>query len=507
MRLLPILISSSLLSIPLLSQAETHGKPVHHEATSPAADYGQFVDEDSASHPEGKSSTGHGKAVASTDSVARAKVSPKPALPAPDKKRVAVTKPAPDHAQPGSHAQAPAKSPPGKEGHNQAVPSTQEALKPEVHDKSAHQEMHEDAHKDAGPKEKPATNPGHAEKAEAKSEQNGEKAEHPKDAHAEGAAQGTAHGKPEHGVQAAKEIAPPKYGHGEEHAKEDSHGKEAHADAAPKEKAQGKQEHGSEGDSHETTPHTTAKPDTAFMRASDWDRGNAEILSYGVKWNGKDGESDAQGKLVTERMYLHADGSADRKAAGKGDAEILNSVLACSGKDGSVPFSVQTTVKLSRRESLRLLAQDQSLQAWPGVTHRSLDCRTMPPRLRVLSSGGEAKRDTALSRWPVYTEEMLFTYMRAVPQRAGYHEEIWLQDWGGEGRLDPQPRFAEINVHSRNSEIRDVDAWYITVDREDGRRSEFWVSSSGLHPVVRATLADHSVWTLQGLAREKYWSW
>jgi hypothetical protein len=261
------------------------------------------------------------------------------------------------------------------------------------------------------------------------------------------------------------------------------------------------------GAAEEAIPHAWPKPDTAFMKASDWDRGNAEILTYAVKWNGKDGESDAQGKLVTEKMYLHADGSADRKAAGGGDAEILNAVLACSGKDGSVPFSRQTAVKLARRESLRLLAQDQSLQTWPGVTHRSLDCRVTPPRLRVLSSGGEASRDMPLVRWPVYTEEMLFTYMRAVPQRAGYHEEVWLQDWGGEGRLDPQPRFAEINVHSRTSEIRDVDAWYVTVDREDGRRSEFWVSASGLHPVVRAVLADRSVWTLQGLAREKYWSW
>ncbi len=189
------------------------------------------------------------------------------------------------------------------------------------------------------------------------------------------------------------------------------------------------------------------------------------------------------------------------------DKEILNTVLSVSGDDGGQPFAVQTVVKMPRRDQLRLLRQDQSLQSWPGATHRFLDCGVSPPRLRVVSSGGETVRDTLIDRWPVYTEEMLFTYLRSVPQRAGYREEVWFQDWGAEGRFAIRPQFATISVRSKTRTVRDMETWYITVDREDGRRTEFWVSAAGLHPVVLAVLADRSTWTLQEITRKKYWSW
>jgi hypothetical protein len=249
------------------------------------------------------------------------------------------------------------------------------------------------------------------------------------------------------------------------------------------------------------------KPDTAFARALDWEKGTAEILDYAVKRSGLAGETRCRGKLVTERMFLHPDGSASRKAAGKDEMDVLNAALSLAGDDGGVPFSAVTIAKLPRREAFRLLRQDQTLQSWPGTAYRSLDCRVTPPHLRLSSSGGEAARDTVLARWPVYTEEMLFTYLRAVPQRIGYREEVWLQDWGAEGRLAVRPQYAAITVRAKAPGIRDMDTWYVTVDRDDGRRSEFWVSATGLHPVVVAILADRTEWTLQGISRKKYWAW
>jgi hypothetical protein len=88
---------------------------------------------------------------------------------------------------------------------------------------------------------------------------------------------------------------------------------------------------------------------------------------------------------------------------------------------------------------------------------------------------------------------MLFTYLRAIPQRIGYREEVWLQDWGPIGRLIAKPQFATISVRQK-TRIRDLETYYVTVDRDDGRRSEFWVSSQGLRPVALATLADRSQW-------------
>lgn len=262
--------------------------------------------------------------------------------------------------------------------------------------------------------------------------------------------------------------------------------------------------HDGHGDVNE--PAMAPKPDTSFARAADWDKGTAEILAYAVKRRGLAGETQSQGRLITERMFLSPNGMAYRKSSGKQDVEILNTVLAFSGEEGGIPFASETVVKVPRREPMRLLKQDQSLQSWPGTTHRSLDCRPVPPLLRVQSSGGETARDTVIPRWPLYTEEMLFTYLRAVPQRAGYREEVWFQDWGGEGKLAVRPQFATVSVRSKTSSIRDMDTWYITVDREDGRRSEFWVSAAGLHPVVMAILADRTTWTLQEISRRKYWS-
>lgn len=369
--------------------------------------------------------------------------------------------------KPSSVKRAPAKAhghdadPPGK---NAAKPKAEPhgESKEVPHAKPA-QEEHAKAHE-----EKPAA---HAEASDAKHES--------KD-HAAG------HAEKAEGNSAAAE------GHGAAHAAPAEHEHGAEAREAP--------ESGEE-------PSLAPRPDTAFARAMDWEKGQAEILEYAVKRTGIAGESKCRGRLVTERMFLRPDGTVSRKGGGKEETEILNADLSIAGEAGGIPFSIQTVSQLPRRGAFALLRQEQSLQRWPGTGYRSLDCRVKPPRLRVSSTGGESPRDTVLERWPVYTEEMLFTYLRALPFRAGYREEVWLQDWGAEGRIALKPRYASISVRSRAPGIRDTDTWYVTVDRDDGRRSEFWIASSGMHQVVVANLADGSEWILQGITRKAYWSW
>ncbi len=330
--------------------------------------------------------------------------------------------------------------------------------------------------------------------------------------------------KPEHG-EAAKtvheEAATPPHGeaakleHGHAETRESAHGEEAHHSGhadAPEEKEPAHEAH-EVHESHEShgghesseAPALTPHPDTAFARAVDWEKGTAEILEYNVKRTGIAGENRSKGKVITERLYLKPDGQAVRKRTGNEDVDILNTTLYLAGEQESVPFAVETVTKLPRKGAFALLRQDQTLQGWPGTSYRALDCRSEPPRLRIVSSGGETSRDSVLVRWPVYTEEMLFTYLRALPQRAGYREEVWFQDWGGEGRIALKPQFATISVRSKAPKIRDLDSWYITVDRDDGHRSEFWVSATGLHPIVVALLADGTEWSLQSISRKKYW--
>jgi hypothetical protein len=311
-----------------------------------------------------------------------------------------------------------------------------------------------------------------------------------------------------HGEEAGEKEAGAKGATAKEADAKDSHPEDAHAkDSHANSVAPGKEtsDGGPERESGDV-PSLRPRPDTAFARAADWERGEAEILEYSVTRSGRDGDGRYRGRLVTERLFLRTDGTTARSGS-KGDTEILNASLTVSGEAGGIPSSSETVSQFPRAGLFALLRQEQSLQGWPGVTHRSLDCRPTPPRLRIASSGGEAPRDTALARWPVYTQEMLFTYLRAIPLRAGYREETWLQDWGEEGRMPAKPRYAAIAVREHAPGIRDMDTWYVTVDREDGRRSEFWVGASGLHPIVVARLADGSEWALQGIARRKYRSW
>jgi hypothetical protein len=257
-------------------------------------------------------------------------------------------------------------------------------------------------------------------------------------------------------------------------------------------------------------PSLASRPDTTFARASEWESADPEILEYAVKRIGAEGDNPGRGRLLTERMFLRPDGTtarASEDAVGKREAtDILNATLLEEG-GSEVPFSIETVCQFTRTGNFRLLRQEQSLQGWPGTTHRSLDCRNQPPRLRVSSSGGEASLDTLLGRWPVYTEAMLFTYLRAIPQRAGYREEVWLQDWGREGSFRPVPRYAQITVHSVETKVRDVDTWYVTVERDDGRQMQFWIGASGLHAVVVAELSDGTEWILKGISRKKYRLW
>jgi hypothetical protein len=254
--------------------------------------------------------------------------------------------------------------------------------------------------------------------------------------------------------------------------------------------------------SAEAEPH----PDSAFARAPEWESGQSEVLAYAVKRVGPDGEARWSGRMTTERLFLRPDGTVAPGPGVRGETDILNAALYLEG-DAGAPFSEETVSQFTRAGTFRLVRLEQSLQGWPGTTHRSLDCRPVPPRLRIASSGGEAPRDTTLARWPVYTEEMLFAYLRAIPLRAGYREEMWLQDWGRTGGLQIEARYALIAVRGKEPGVRDMDTWHVTVDRDDDRHSEFWVAASGLHPIVVAHLSDGTEWTLQGISRKKYRTW
>lgn len=266
----------------------------------------------------------------------------------------------------------------------------------------------------------------------------------------------------------------------------------------------------------ETTKKHVQETDSTFALAAIWDSAVAEVLVYSVRSGAVSGNPAGEvreggpgdriggsGYLITERRFFPPDGAAEIKPAGRDGIEILNAVMTSSWMESGMPYSRNVAAKLPRRGPFLLLRQDESLQSPAGASHRSLDCRVTPPRLRILAGGMEAAADSTLEHWPLYTEEMLFTYVRALPKRAGYRQEIWLLDGGLRGKVPPRIRFATLSVRGKMAGIREVDTWHVTLDREGGGRSEFWMSQSGLHPVVLAILTDGSEWALREISRKK----
>ncbi len=243
------------------------------------------------------------------------------------------------------------------------------------------------------------------------------------------------------------------------------------------------------------------RPDSSFASSPLWDNGQTEILVYSVELPGEM-EGAGFGRLTTK---LGVSGKADAHSSKPGvtsGVENISAALTCTWpKDGGE--RIRTTIdQLPRRGALRLLRQDQSISAFPTLIHRTLDCREFPPKVKVLADDDEDELDTALAEWPIYTEEMLFTYLRALPQHAGYREDAWIVPGGEPGRFLPKAKFASIEMRA-SAMVRDVETWYVTVDVEDAGRLEFWVSANGLHPVVMAILSDRSTWILQEMERRK----
>jgi hypothetical protein len=252
----------------------------------------------------------------------------------------------------------------------------------------------------------------------------------------------------------------------------------------------------------------TKSPGTDFAQALDWDDGKAEILEYSVKKNVAGKEMTFPARWITEKLYYpDTGGSAVRKPKDKAARPILNSTLSYSLELDGAPRSIMAIVKLPRAGVLRLARQDVSLQIWPYAVQRVLECGKAKPRWHEISSGEEAARDTVIGKWPLFSEEMLFTYVRALPLHTGHREDIWLLESQLEERASSQARSARLSVREKGNRIREMETWHITVDREDGKKLEFWVGAAGLHPVVLAMLPDKSVWTLQKISRKQYWPW
>jgi hypothetical protein len=245
-------------------------------------------------------------------------------------------------------------------------------------------------------------------------------------------------------------------------------------------------------------------PDSGFFKARDWDDGQAEILTYSIKRIAPGGEQRIEARIATEKLFYRQNGQVARVRSAVSDTEILSLSMMQIWKQGGDPRTSETVLQMPRQAPFNLLRQDQSFQSWPFISFRTLDCRLVPPKLRMHASGIDTNLELDLKQWPIFTEEMLFLYLRALPQSTGYSEEVWLLDGGGEGRFSSKSRIAKIMVRSKTTSVRDMETWYMTVDREGGVRSEFWLSAKGLHPVVMAILADQSVWTLGDISRRKF---
>ncbi len=240
-----------------------------------------------------------------------------------------------------------------------------------------------------------------------------------------------------------------------------------------------------------------------FLNESSWQDGQAEILAYSVVRSYKGVEIRYPAHIVTEKVWQQKDGLLVRKAgAGK---PLLHSTLAYTFNADGFAHNHHASVQVGG-DPLRLVTQESLVANWKGVIRKKL---TQGPkvRLEIETNGFVSGLTQEWDKTPIFTEEMLFSYLRSLPFAKGYTEDIWLIEPMLDERVTPRIRYGKIRVEYKIAGIKDLTTWYVTVTRENAKKLEFWVNVSGLRPVVRAILSDGSVWEIKSIDRQKYWTW
>ena len=240
--------------------------------------------------------------------------------------------------------------------------------------------------------------------------------------------------------------------------------------------------------------------------SKDWDDGKAELLVYDVIRIYRGDTLHETATWITETgFYAPTSGEFTRKRE-RDHVEVLQAVLRRPGAAEGLSVSALAALQWDRRRPQSRWWQRTSLHGIYGGHWRRLALEDGKLALRVESTGGEGARVLQDYKPPLLTEEMLFTHLRNIPQRRGFKEEVWLLDSQLGDRPSYHAQYAKIEVMQENVLVRELNACLVVVARDDGKRHEFWLHRQGLHPVIKARLADGSDWTLRTWERKKYWS-
>lgn len=241
-----------------------------------------------------------------------------------------------------------------------------------------------------------------------------------------------------------------------------------------------------------------------FFESKDWNDGKAEILHYQVLRPYRGDTLKEKAEWISERgFYLSDSGLFSRKSQGQ---EVLQSIMRRTGQAEGFSISAFSTVRFDRKFPKTRWWQTASLHGIYGAHWRKVTKEEGKIRLSTESSGLDIARSVEDLNASLITEEMLFTYLRNIPNQKGYVEEIWLLDSQLGDVTTSRVQYAKIEVVNEAILVKDLTTYQIQIIREDGKKMEFWLHIQGLHPIVKAHLVDGSEWTLQGWERKKYWS-
>ncbi len=244
-----------------------------------------------------------------------------------------------------------------------------------------------------------------------------------------------------------------------------------------------------------------------FLNAADWNDGKAEILSYSVEKSYRGEELLFNSDVLTEREYLNTKSGICAHKAGEEDIGVFAMTLQYQFISDTLITQFSTSLKTNMEWPLHIIRQETAIQSWLGLSWRSIKQNENGIRLSLLSSGLEANRESDLNKTDILSEELLFLYLRNLPFASGYSEEIWLLDSQFNEKAPTNVQYAKIKVESKTVSVQERVTWPVTVTKADGQKLFFWISVDGLHPIVKAILADKSIWNLEKIQRKKYWTW
>ena len=245
-----------------------------------------------------------------------------------------------------------------------------------------------------------------------------------------------------------------------------------------------------------------------YLLSKRWNEGQAEILEYDLKIGWLESEHRVEATIVTDRQFYSVQSrTAQRIKKPEFGLKILNSTIQYRIPGRNYPYDILAKVKATSEQGISLVRQDVSIMSWEENSMRQLFSYGQMPVLYYHNSGSRQPYEVQFKKSPLVTEEFLWLYVRSLEPGAEQSSALWLLENQMRPTSGYEIQYCDVVLHGEKRKIKETEAWYVTITRQDGMLYEFWLLDTGLQQVLQAQFPDGTLWQLKNIRWERYWEW